>query len=296
MLPDVDSLALFLKACEYKSLTKAAEASNLSLAAASRRIALLEHRFKATLFERTSRGIDLTPAGEALVEYAKRLLVQINQMQSEMTAFESGNKGLLRIMASTSVIAQFLPKDIARFSKAHPGFKVIVQERWSVETVSALLAAEADVGFIMKGPSTEGLEVRNYKTDHLAILVPRNHPLGKLKKVKLQDVLDFDIVGLEANANLMRLFSLQASKLDKTMRLRAEVRSFEAVLPMVQAGIGIGFLPHEVGKPMALDNTLSCIPIDEDWAIRQMLICYNKNEKKNPALEQFLKVIETDKT
>lgn len=294
MLPDVDSLALFLKACEYKSLTKAAEASNLSLAAASRRIALLEHRFKATLFERTSRGMDLTPAGEALVDYAKKLLVQINQMQSEMSAFESGNKGLLRIMASTSVIAQFLPKDIAKFSKKYPGFKVIVQERWSAETVSALLAAEADVGFIMKGPSTEGLEVRDYKTDHLSVLAPKEHPLGKKKKVRLDDILDYDIVGLEANANLMKLFSLQASKLEKPMRLRAEVRSFEAILPMVQAGIGVGFLPYEVGKPMTLSDSLVCIPIDEDWAIRQMQICYNKNEKKNPALVQFLKSIDVE--
>lgn len=293
MLPDVDSLALFLKACEFKSLTKAAEASNLSLAAASRRIALLEHRFKATLFERTSRGIDLTPAGEALVEYAKRLLVQINQMQSEMSAFESGNKGLLRIMASTSVIAQFLPKDIAKFSKKHPAFKVIVQERWSVETVAALLAAEADVGVIMKGPSTEGLEVQDYKTDHLSVLVPKNHPLAKMKRMRFADVLDYDIVGLEANANLMKLFSLQASNLEKTMRLRAEVRSFEAVLPMVQAGIGVGFLPYEVGKSMSLNKLLACIPLEEEWAIRQMQICYNKKENKNPALVKFLESLET---
>jgi DNA-binding transcriptional LysR family regulator len=293
MLPDVDSLALFLKACEFKSLTKAAEASNLSLAAASRRIALLEHRFKATLFERTSRGIDLTPAGEALVEYAKRLLVQINQMQSEMTAFESGNKGLLRIMASTSVIAQFLPNDIAKFSRKHPAFKVIVQERWSVETVAALLAAEADVGVIMKGPSTEGLEVRDYKTDHLSVLIPKDHPLAKKKHLRFSDVLDYDIVGLEANANLMKLFSLQASNLEKTMRLRAEVRSFEAILPMVQAGIGVGFVPYEVGKPMTLNKLLVCIPIEEEWAIRQMQICYNKKENKNPALVKFLESLET---
>lgn len=288
MLPDVDSLALFLKAAELHSLTKAAEVSNLSLAAASRRISMLEDRFKTTLFERTSRGIELTPAGAALTEYAKRLLVQMNQMQSEMSAFESGNKGLLRVMASTSVIAQYLPADLAKFSKKHPHFKVVVQERWSDEIVSSLLAAEADIGVIMKGPSTEGLEIMDYKTDHLSALIPKGHPLAKIKNIRFSDVLDYDIVALEPSANLMKLFSIQASQLEKGMRLRAQVRSFEAILPMVQAGLGIGLIPFAIGHPMTLGNLVECRPLEEDWAIRQMLLCVNKNQSGNPAINKFI--------
>lgn len=288
MLPDVDSLALFLKAAELHSLTKAAEVSNLSLAAASRRISMLEDRFKTTLFERTSRGIELTPAGAALTEYAKQLLVQMNQMQSEMSAFESGNKGLLRVLASTSVIAQYLPADLAKFSKKHPHFKVVVQERWSDEIVASLLAAEADVGVIMKGPSTEGLETFDYKTDHLSVLTPKGHPLTKLKTIRFSNVLDYDIVALEPSANLMKLFSIQATQLEKGMRLRAQVRSFEAILPMVQAGLGIGLIPYAIGHLMTLGNLVECRQLEEDWAIRQMLVCVNKNQSTNPAISKFL--------
>lgn len=294
MLPDVDSLALFLKAAELHSLTKAAEVSNLSLAAASRRISMLEDRFKTTLFERTSRGIELTPAGSALTEYAKRLLVQMNQMQSEMSAFESGNKGLLRIMASTSVIAQYLPTDLAKFAKKHPLFKVVVQERWSDEIVTSLLAAEADIGVIMKGPSTEGLEVIDYKTDHLSVLLPKGHPLSKIKKITFSDVLDYDIVALEPSANLMQLFSVQASQLEKGMRLRAQVRSFEAILQMVQAGLGIGLIPHAIGYLMTLGNLVVCRKLEESWAIRQMIVCYNKNQSNNPALSKFLESLKDE--
>lgn len=63
MLPDIDSLALFVRAAELRSLTKAAEASHIGLAAASRRMALLEHRFRTTLLERSSRGVEMTAAG-----------------------------------------------------------------------------------------------------------------------------------------------------------------------------------------------------------------------------------------
>ncbi len=96
MLPDVDSLALFVRAAELRSLTKAAEASHIGLAAASRRMALLEHRFKTTLLERSPRGVEPTPAGKALLAHAKALLVQMNQMQAEMSDHASGRKGAVK--------------------------------------------------------------------------------------------------------------------------------------------------------------------------------------------------------
>ena len=66
MLPDLDSLALFVRAAEMRNLTRAAEASLITVPAASRRLSLLEHQFKAQLFERHSRGLQLTPAGEVI--------------------------------------------------------------------------------------------------------------------------------------------------------------------------------------------------------------------------------------
>ncbi|WP_250481747.1 LysR family transcriptional regulator [Caballeronia sp. NCTM5] len=82
MLPDIDSLALFVRAAELHSLTKAADASHIGAAAASRRIALLEHRFKTPLLERSPRGVELTPAGTSLLAHAKALLAQLNGMEA----------------------------------------------------------------------------------------------------------------------------------------------------------------------------------------------------------------------
>lgn len=120
MLPDIDTLALFVRAAELRSLTKAAEASHMGLAAASRRMALLEHRFRTTLLERSSRGVDLTPAGIALLPRARALLVELNLMQAEMSDHANGRKGALRILANTSVITDTLPNDLAAFAHHNP--------------------------------------------------------------------------------------------------------------------------------------------------------------------------------
>ena len=74
MLPDLDSLALFVRAAELRNLTRAAGASLITVPAASRRLSLLEHQFKAQLFRRHSRGLQLTPAGERLLHLAHEVI------------------------------------------------------------------------------------------------------------------------------------------------------------------------------------------------------------------------------
>jgi DNA-binding transcriptional LysR family regulator len=291
MLPDNDSLALFIKAAECGSLTKAAEASHMSLGAASRRIALLEHKFKTVLFDRTSKGIGLTDAGAALVHYAKNLLVDINKMQSEMSAFEVGKKGVLRVLAATSAMAQCLPEDLAAFSKNHPEYKLIVHEAWSDEIIQAILSANADVGIIMKGAFSEGLDLQDYQTDHIAALLRVDHPLATQEPFSFSDVLDYDLIGLEGSANLMKLLTMEASVLGKAMKLRVEVRSFEAVLKMVQSGLGVGLLPKAFGTSKAASGDVVCRPLPEGWAVRQMLICTRKGIAKSAAVADFLSVL-----
>lgn len=291
MLPDNDSLALFIKAAECGSITKAAEASHMSLGAASRRIALLEHKFNTTLFERTSKGIQLTHAGSALVEYAKNILVDLNKMQSEMSAFETGSKGVLRVLAASSAMAQYLPEDLARFSQAYPDYKLILHEAWSTEIIQSVLSGEADVGIIVKGAIVDGLDIFEYRTDHLAALFRADHPLAKKKSIEFSDVLDYELIGLEASANLMKLLTMEASNLEKTMKLRVEVKSFEAVLKMVQCDLGVGLLPKDFGMSKARSGELVCKPLPEAWAVRQMLICTRKEKQKSQALQDFLKLL-----
>jgi DNA-binding transcriptional LysR family regulator len=116
VLPDITTLSLFVRIAETKSITKAAEASFLALAAASRRISELERQFNVQLLYRTARGVELTPSGSALLFHARQILNQVDEMQIELSDYAKGIKGLLRIQANTSAMAQFLPDDLASFS------------------------------------------------------------------------------------------------------------------------------------------------------------------------------------
>lgn len=288
MLPDIDSLALFVRAAELRSLTKAAEASHIGLAAASRRIALLEHRFKAPLFERTPKGVDLTPAGTSLLGHAKALLVQVNQMQADMNDHASGRVGAVRVLANTSVMSEFLPSDLASFSAAYPGVRLVVEERWSTEIVRSVLASEADLGIIVEGSRAEGLELIPYRTDRLAAVMPPDHPLARNDDIPFTAVVDYDIVALESGSSMMRLLTAQAIVAEKTLQLRIQVRSFEAVCRMVQSGLGIGILPMQAAHAIATGMGLHVRPLKEEWAERRMLVCARPDRMANTSVKSLV--------
>lgn len=288
MLPDIDSLALFVRAAELRSLTKAAEASHIGLAAASRRIAMLEHRFHTTLLERSSRGVEMTAAGASLLPHARALLVELNQMQAEMRDHAHGRKGALRILANTSVITDTLPIDLSAFAHHNPDVKLIVQERRSEEIVRSLQSAEADVGIVVEGISVEGLETRPYCQDRLAVVMPHNHALAVFDTLSFNDVLDDELITLEGGSSMTRLLASQAVIAQRTLQLRIQVRSFEAICHMVDAGLGLGLLPEQAARVLAKGLDLAVRPFSDPWAERRMLLCVRKDRAAMPSVSKLI--------
>ena len=288
MLPDVESLALFVRAAELHSLSKAAEASHIGVAAASRRIALLEHHFRTLLLKRSPRGVEPTAAGITLLGYAKTLLVHLNHINAAMSDHAAGRRGALRILANTSAMVEWLPQDLASFATAHPDIRLIVEERWSTEIVHNLLAGEGDIGVVMEGVSTEGLNVHAYRSDRLCIIAPAGHPLLASQELRFQDVLEHDLIALESSSSMMRLLAEKAVAAEKTLQLRVQVRSFEAVCRMVQAGLGIGILPLQAAKGLAESMNLHARPLADAWAERHMLICVKKDRPPLASLKLML--------
>ena len=290
MLPDLISLALFLRAVETSSLSKAAEQSHLALAAASRRIALLEHRFRVALLYRSSKGVTPTPAGVALAMHARRMIELADKLSADLMDYAKGVKGHLRIQANTSAITQFLPQDLAKFSSEYPDLKLELEESRSVEIVQALREGRADIGVVMDGVELEGLLSFPYRRDRLVAVVPRGHEL-RARKAPFSQLLKYDLVGLDSSAAMMRLLSGAASRSGLPLRLRMQVKSFEAVCKLVQAGMGIGVLPEEAAQDFAPIMGLRLIRLTDGWADRSMQVCMRDLDSLPAAGRQLVELL-----
>lgn len=292
MLPDLDSLALFVRAAEMSNLTRAAEASLITVPAASRRLTLLEHQFKAILFERHSRGLELTPAGERLLQLAREVIVSVHHMRAQMGNYARGRQSVLRVQGNTSAMTQFLPGDIASFSAAHDDVRVVLEECWSEDAVRRVRRGEVDLGVIVDGPDVRGLHVMPYRHDQLAVVMRNDDPLCNQTPLHFAELLERDLVGLEGSSTLTRLLEAQAALLLRPIALRVQVRSFEAVCRSVEAKLGIGVLPLAAARSFADAMGLTVEPLHDAWALRAMRLCTRQKPEAKSALAALLEHLE----
>jgi DNA-binding transcriptional LysR family regulator len=271
MRPDLASLALFIRIAETKSITKAAQANHIALAAASRRIAQLEGQFGVQLLFRTARGVELTPAGNALLFHARATLSQVDEMRAEISDYSKGLKGMVRIQANASALAQYLPDDLATFATAHPAIRISLEEERSGAIVEAVHSGTTDVGIVMEGADADGLQMLEYRTDTLCVVLPRKHPV-RARQLAFVKLLDHDFVGLESTTVISQILLAQAQHAGKPLRLRVQVKSFDVVAKLIQAGLGIGVLPEAAARAFAQSMGLRLVGLTDPWATRRMFV------------------------
>src|ERR1700749_2821683 len=117
---DLVDLQLFIAVADARSITHGADRAHLALASASERIKGLEAAFGVPLFKRVRRGVELTAAGESLLDHARIVLHNVEAMRGDLAAFSGGVKMTVRLLANTSGISEYLPKMLAAFLAEHP--------------------------------------------------------------------------------------------------------------------------------------------------------------------------------
>lgn len=286
MAPDLTSIELFLKALTLGNLSRAAEQSHLSLSAASRRLSLLEQHFKVTLLIRTSTGVQPTAAGLALAEHARSLLRAVDVMHADLADFAKGATGRVSLYANSSAMSQELPRQLTQWSDLHPGIRVDIREERSREILLAVRDGIADVGIVTTRPRGQDLHYIPYCRDRLCLIVPQEHPF-KMSHARFQDLLGYDFVGLEDNAAITPLITEAAAAVSMPLRLRVQVRSFEAVCRLIAAGQGVGVLPQGAVQIFRKEMALRFIEIDDAWADRQMYLCRRQEQPSLASRELF---------
>jgi len=292
---DLVTLNLVLAIAETRSITRGAAREHLALAAASKRLSDLETRLGVALFERRARGVDLTEAGRALVRHIRSLNASLHALESEVVEFSRGIKGHLRIAANASAIAECLPADLAAFSQAHPGIRISLEDLTSAEVQAAVAEGRADVGIFVPPQHEARLTCHPYREGELAVLVPQGHVLARRadpdKGVPFDALLDFDIVGLHLGAAVHEQMRERAQALGRTLNVRVQVRGFDAIAQLVEAGLGVAVLPAVVAQRFARIFAVTPLPLDADWARRPYLLAVRTQEVLPTVVQRFVEAL-----
>lgn len=271
-LIDPLALRLFVAVCETGSIAAAADREALVPSAVSKRIAAIEARLGVALLVRRRRGVTPTEAGLALLRQSREVLDAMDRLHAEVEGFGAGVAGSVRIAASVSALAERLPDDVAEFLTRFPDVRVSLDERDSTAVVREVRAGSADLGVAWDAVDTAGLTTHPWRTDHLHVVMPPDHPLATRPRLRFVDTLDHPSVGAATAGLVAALFRRQAALIGRSITHRMQVSSLDACLRIVAAGLGLAILPAEAVSAQVAVSRLVLRPLHEPWATRRFVI------------------------
>ena len=286
---DLVDLKLFCDVVEAGTITRGAERSALALAAASTRLKAMEDVIGAPLLLRSRQGVALTAAGATLLKHARLILSQSARMREDLGAFAGGGAGRVRLLANTNASTEFLPEALSDFLARHPEVTVDLEERLSDEIVALIADGVGDIGIVAGTVDMGRLETFPFRSDRFVVVTSADHVLACRSAVAFADVLGFDFVGLDPVSALQRFLVAKAVPLGETLRLRVQLRSFDAVCRLVAAGVGIGVVPRTTAQRATLTLPIATIDLEDDWAIRDLTICVRSFDEAPPYARELVR-------
>jgi molybdate transport repressor ModE-like protein len=270
---DLTDLSLFRHVVEAGSITHGAERAHLALAAASTRIRAMEAVLGAPLLTRTRQGVTPTQAGRTLLQHARVILRQAERLHEDLGAYGGGLAGQIRVLSNTNALTEFLPEALSSFLAVHPNVSVDLEERLSDEIVGLIAEGVADLGVVAGTVDAGGLETYPFRSDRFVLVVAQDNTLARRAKLAFEDVLDQDFVGLDRASAIQRFLAAKALRVGRPLRLRVQLRSFDAVCRLVECKVGVGIVPETTARRVAKTMAIKAIALTNAWAVRDLTIC-----------------------
>lgn len=282
---DLKSLRLLVAVCEHQNIKQAAEQEHIEPSAISKRIAQLEEALGTPLLVRGRRGVQPTPAGQALLEHARNLMFTLDRIEADVAAYGGGLRGHVRLVASASAVAESLLDDVAAFMRdpANQGIKVDIEERLSTDVVRMVRDGRASIGVCWDSVDLPGLHHRAYRDDQLALAVHVDHPLATRKSLRFEQSLDYEHVGLPPATAVYTMLHRAAAKAGRPLGYRVIVSNFDAALRVVAANLGISVIPQQVSVMHGARAAIKIIPLTDGWARRRFAVCFKDPSALAPA-------------
>jgi DNA-binding transcriptional LysR family regulator len=270
---DLVDLNLFIAVADSRSITRGADRAHLALASASARIKGLEDAFGVALFKRGRRGVELTAAGESLLDHARLVIHNVDAMRGDLAQFASGVRASVHLLANTSGLSEHLPRALASFLREHPDINVDVEERESTDIAAAIASGAADLGFAAEHALPENVERFTFSEDRLTLVTARKGPLAGRRQIDFQEAAACSFVGLTNATALQVHISKHAARLGMRLHFRARLRDFDAICQMVAADVGVAVVPEAAARRCARIMPIAMVRIRDAFANRKLVIC-----------------------
>jgi DNA-binding transcriptional LysR family regulator len=243
-------LRYFVVVAEELHFTRAAARLQISQPPLSQQIRGLEHALGCTLFRRTSKSVQLTPEGLLLLERARPLLAEIEDVEVLMRRAGQGQVGVVRIGYVGSAAYDTLPAVVRAFRRRHPDVVLQLDEQGTGPQIEALLADRLDVGFVRPPLNEAILTFVPLTQEPLLAVLPATHRLAARESVAVASLSEepFIIHQRRLGAGLYDEITSLCRLAGFSPRIVQETGDMQTVLSLVSAGMGVGMVPASMAS------------------------------------------------
>lgn len=255
---DLNYLHTFREVALRKSFTRAAEELGYAQPSVTTQIQKLEKEYGVLLFERHSKGLRLTSAGEELLRIAGQIL-DLYQQSKEKLNHQGG--GTLMIGTIDSIASYYLPPLIQQFRQNYPDLNIRLYPDREDIIVNKIKEGAVDIGLILESsPSDSTLEWQTIREEPLVLVVRPDHPLSSLGQVELSHLSGFEWIMPEDSCNYRIMLEKVLRANGVMYQIGLELGNPEAIKRSVMASSGISLLPQIVVEDEVRRGELTVLP------------------------------------
>ena len=280
------------------SLSAAADALDYTQSAISQQIAALEAETGMTLLQRHPRGVTLTAAGQTLVGHAEGILARLESAEAALGAIAGLRGGRLRMASFPTAGATLMPLAIASFRARHPDVELTLAEGEPEQIEPRLRAGELDLALLFEfGDAPPGDELARVTLleDPLYLALPREHPLARRRRLRLEDLRGEAWVQTSSASPCARQVVRTCHAAGFEPNVTFESDDYQTVQGLVAAGVGVALIPELALNPVVRED-IAIRALSPRPPVRQVVAATPAGARLLPAAPAMLAELETAAT
>jgi len=274
---------------------KAAERCFVSQPTLSGQIKKLEEELGVTIFERTNRSVEITPAGEEILIHARQILEQADIILQLAQAHQDPLAGPLRIGAIPTLSPYLMPLILAPLKKQHPEIKLVLSEELTDTLLMRLRNHEIDAVLLATEVNEQGLDVIPLFDEPFWLAHPREHPFHDVDKITRADLDDCELLLLsEGHCLAKQVMDICHLKERREQGDMADLRasSLETLLQLVSAGFGSTLVPALAMRgSWTSDKEIVTRKLELKDTYRRISLVFRKSFPRRQALDAFAQIV-----
>jgi LysR family transcriptional regulator, low CO2-responsive transcriptional regulator len=287
---DFDQLTTFLEVAKSANFSRAGKKLFLSQPAVSAQIRQLELEYGAKLFDRFGKKVRLTAAGDALLEYAEKLLSVRNESLRAVADRSSSPRGTLLIGANEATCLYVLPEVFAEYHRLYSDVQINIYRNFSNKVLEKVEDGTVDVGIVTLPIKSPSLKIHSIFRDRLVLMVSPQSPLAKKKVVRASEIVEQPLIYPKTGFTrqmLDKLFRPYRSQIHVTM----ELASVGMIKAFVAANLGVSLISETFAREEARAGEVKLIPIADVDLWRELGLIYRRDRTLPRAATAFISLI-----